>query len=126
MTQHQLRSASTGGVGFSQPTFSLCVCVVLLQDAAGNTLLHTAMGGKNDVPGLVSALVEAGVAVNTANKEQDTALHIAARQGHLEVISSMTSARQAFVSGRRLAAVKAASACCVHMQNLRRSNLQGI
>lgn len=59
------------------------VCPV--QDAAGNSLLHTAVLGPDDLPGYVSALVEAGVAVNAANADHDSALHVAARQGHLQV-----------------------------------------
>lgn len=60
-------------------------CCVCLQDAEGNTLLHRAVFGEEDLPEYVAALVEAGVPVNAANKEHDAALHIAARQGHLEV-----------------------------------------
>lgn len=56
-----------------------------MQEAGGNTLLHTAVAGSEDLPEYVAALVEAGVPVNAANKEHDTALHLAARQGHLEV-----------------------------------------
>jgi ankyrin repeat protein len=56
-----------------------------VQDEAGNTLLHTAVSGAADQPDYVSSLLEAGVPVNAANKEHDAALHLAARQGHVEV-----------------------------------------
>lgn len=56
-----------------------------MQDEAGNTLLHTAISGAAEQPEYVSALVEAGVPINAANKEHDTALHLAARLGHVEV-----------------------------------------
>jgi ankyrin repeat protein len=41
--------------------------------------------GEEDLPEYVAALVEANVPVNADNKEHDTALHTAARHGHLEV-----------------------------------------
>jgi ankyrin repeat protein len=64
----------------------LFTSVVHAQDEAGNTLLHTAVSGAADQPAdYVAALLEAGVPVNAANKEHDTALHLAARQGHVEV-----------------------------------------
>lgn len=57
----------------------------MLQDAAGNTLMHSAVSGSEDIPDYVLALAEEGVPINSANKDHDTALHIAARQGHLQV-----------------------------------------
>lgn len=57
-----------------------------LQDADGNTLLHRAVSGPDgELPGYMAALVEAGVPVNAGNREHDAALHIAARQGHVQV-----------------------------------------
>lgn len=56
-----------------------------MQGADGNSLLHRAVLGDEDLPEYVVALVEAGVPVNAPNKDHDAALHIAARQGHLEV-----------------------------------------
>jgi hypothetical protein len=42
-------------------------------------------GPDGDLLGYVSALVEAGVPLNAGNREHDAALHIAARQGHVQV-----------------------------------------
>eukprot|EP00878_Enallax_costatus_P044984 GHUV01053803.1.p1 GENE.GHUV01053803.1~~GHUV01053803.1.p1 ORF type:complete len:376 (+),score=151.19 GHUV01053803.1:162-1289(+) len=53
------------------------------QDDAGNTHLHKAVLGPNDLPDLVAALLAVGVPGNATNKDGDTALHIAARAGHL-------------------------------------------
>jgi ankyrin repeat protein len=56
-----------------------------LQDAAGNTHLHNAVSGPEDVPELVAALLAVGLPANTVNSDGDTALHVAARAGHVEV-----------------------------------------
>lgn len=76
--------------------------VALWQDAGGGTLLHRAVAGSEDLPEYVTALVEAGMPVNAADTMHDTALHVAARQGHLEV-SCLT----------RGVSVKAAGCCGV-------------
>lgn len=65
--------AATTGVG------------VLLQDADGNTHLHNAVVGPEDLPDLVAALLVVGLPPNAVNKDGDTALHIAARAGHVGV-----------------------------------------
>lgn len=59
--------------------------VVVVQDDAGNTHLHKAVLGLEDQPELVAALLTVGVPGNAVNKEGDTALHIAARAGHIRV-----------------------------------------
>eukprot|EP00775_Hariotina_reticulata_P012339 gene12339-12472_t len=53
------------------------------QDALGNTHLHVAVSGSEDVPELVTALLAIGVPADATNKDGDTALHIAARAGHV-------------------------------------------
>lgn len=62
-----------------------CSCSDALQDDAGNTHLHKAVSGPEDLPDLVAALLAVGVPGNATNKDGDTALHIAARAGQLGV-----------------------------------------
>lgn len=61
-------------------------CTAGRQDADGNTHLHAAASGAADSPELVQALLALGVPPNAANRSGgDTALHVAARAGHVEV-----------------------------------------
>lgn len=63
-----------------------CCCRDGCQDADGNTPLHAAVSGAADAPELVRALLALGVPPNAANRSAgDTALHVAARAGHVEV-----------------------------------------
>lgn len=85
-------------------TDAVLTCV---QDAAsGDTLLHGAVRGADDLPEFVSALIAAGVPASAANREHaDTPLHIAARLGHIGVgLLSSSSGWLAGVllSGRRV------------------------
>jgi ankyrin repeat protein len=81
----QFQAAEPLAAQLLKSEFIGAVVPLWLQDAGGNTLLHRAVSGTEDQPEYVTALVEAEVPVNAENKEHDTALHIAARQGHLEV-----------------------------------------
>lgn len=63
-----------------------------LQDAAGNTHLHNAVAGTEDLPELVAALIAVGLAVDAANTDGDTALHVAARSGHVQACRALVAA----------------------------------
>lgn len=60
-------------------------------DVDGNTQLHhmAAEGGSYD---LCLGLARLGINPNVLNKENDTALHIAARAGHMEVLRALVDA----------------------------------
>lgn len=62
-----------------------------LQDAAGNTHLHHAVAGTEDLPELVAALIAVGLPVDAVNTDGDTALHVAARTGHVEACRALVA-----------------------------------
>eukprot|EP00879_Flechtneria_rotunda_P006099 GHRR01006412.1.p1 GENE.GHRR01006412.1~~GHRR01006412.1.p1 ORF type:complete len:608 (+),score=207.09 GHRR01006412.1:162-1985(+) len=59
------------------------------QDAADNTHLHLAACSREDLPDLVAALLSVGVPANAVNNDGDTALHLAARAGHIGVCRAL-------------------------------------
>lgn len=80
-------SARPGVATCVRAALSSPVRCVVLQDAAGNTHLHNAVSGQEDLPGLVAALLAVELPANAVNSNGDTALHMAARAGHVEVRS---------------------------------------
>ncbi|WIA15048.1 hypothetical protein OEZ85_001748 [Tetradesmus obliquus] len=61
------------------------------QDAAGNTHLHNAVSGPEDLPDLVAALLAVGLPADAVNGDGDTALHVAARAGHVEACRALVA-----------------------------------
>uniref|UniRef100_A0A383VC11 Uncharacterized protein n=1 Tax=Tetradesmus obliquus TaxID=3088 RepID=A0A383VC11_TETOB len=61
------------------------------QDAAGNSHLHNAVSGPEDLPDLVAALLAVGLPADAVNGDGDTALHVAARAGHVEACRALVA-----------------------------------